>query len=267
MARQADHPPVRIGRETQPPARHRPILEPTPGGPGPITERKTAMAEVLPNSRRETIEWFEARVSSWAKSPATIGLSNDQVAALSARLDEARDALDSATALRQASLGATGVFHTKADDMRALGADLIKLIRAFALASDDVGVFAAAHIPPPQASTPAGPPDKPTGVSADILNTGEIKVAWKGLRSYGTQFIVERQMTPVDAPPEPWAWVGHSVTNDFTDAAVPVGFAGVAYRVHAIRAGGTSDASNTATISFGTVNAEGEATGAASLAA
>ncbi len=72
----AARPPVRTGRETQPLARRRPIQASTPGCPGPKIERKTAMAEVLPNSRRQTIEWFESRISTWAKDPGAIGLTS-----------------------------------------------------------------------------------------------------------------------------------------------------------------------------------------------
>ncbi len=172
-----------------------------------------------------------------------------------------------ASALRQSSLAATGIFHSKTDTMRQLGADLIKMVRAFALASDDHGVFAAALIPPPADPAPVGPPAMPTDIAAAIYNTGDIKITWKGRRAHGTQFIIERQMSPIDGPPGPFIWVGHSTGNDFTDTAVPVGFLSAGYRVHAIRPGGTSDASNTATVYFGTPNAGAGETAASTLAA
>ncbi len=202
------------------------------------------------------IQWFADRAASWAADPTGIGLTAAQVADLVAFLNVAQTGSDNAIAARIASRDATVVFHEGADTLRDFGADLIKTIKAYAETTNDPNVYAAASVPPPSGPTPTGPPEVPTEVTASINGFGYVFIEWKASRAVGTQFILQRQLTPVDGPPSAWTYAGSSTTNDYTDTTVPTGFASVSYRVYAQRASGTSDASNVTTLAFGS-NASG----------
>lgn len=209
------------------------------------------MAEVLPNSRRDTIEFFRVHLPDWEKDPSAIGLSPALVAALSARVaaaDAARAAADTAAS---AARSATAAFHQEADAMRRLGADLLKTIKAYAATEDDPGVYATARVPPPARGGPGRPPERPIEPRASVNGLGHIRLAWKGARKGGVQFLIERRMTPLAGPPGPWAFVGLSAAGRFTDRSVPRGFASAAYIVTAVSHAGRSAPSTTALVAFG----------------
>ncbi len=207
---------------------------------------------IIPRTLIGRIEFFEQHLPVWATDPAAIGLDAAQIADLTVRTAQARADYEAALAIRNSAKAATETQKSSVDFMYDLGADLVKTIRAFAETTDDDSVYAAAQIPAPAPPTPTGPPEMPTNVTADVNNFGYVVISWKGSRAVGTQFILQRQMIPVDAPAGPWTYAGSSVTNDYTDTTVPTGFAGVSYRVYAQRPGGTSDVSTPTTISFGT---------------
>jgi hypothetical protein len=216
------------------------------------------MTKVLPDSRTQMIQWFADRVAGWAADPVSIGLTALQVSDLAAFLAAAQTGSSDATAARIASRDATVVFHEGSDQLRGFGADLIKTIKAFAETTNDANVYAAASVPPPSPPSPTAPPDVPTELTAQINGFGSISIAWKGSRADGTQFVLQRQLTPVDAPPAAWSFAGASTTNDYTDATVPTGFASVSYRVYAQSPAGTSDASTPVVLAFGNSAAGGE---------
>ena len=207
---------------------------------------------VIPRNLIGKIEFFEQHLPVWSVDPAAIGLDAGQIVDLTARTAQARSDYESALAIRNSAKALTETQNNSVGFMYDLGADLVKTIRAFAETTDNDAVYAAAQIPAPSPPKPTGAPDMPTNVTADVNNFGYVVVGWKGSRAVGTQFILQRQMIPVDAPAGPWTFVGSSVTNDYTDTTVPTGFAGVSYRVYAQRAGGTSDVSTPTTVSFGT---------------
>ncbi len=210
------------------------------------------MASTLPTTIVGKIEFFEQHLPVWAADPASIGLDAGLVSDLAVRTAQARTDYEAALAIRNSAKAATETQNSSVSFMYDLGADLVKTIRAFAETTDDDSVYAAAQIPAPSPPTPTGPPEMPTNVTADVNNFGYVVISWKASRAVGTQFILQRQLQPIDGPPQAWTYAGSSTTNDYTDTTVPTGFAGVSYRVYAQRAGGTSDVSTPTTISFGT---------------
>ncbi len=207
---------------------------------------------ILPDSREQMVQFFEAHIPVWAKDPPSIGLTAAQIVDLDSRITAARAALTAQTAAINTKLAATEVMHTQTSDLRGFGSDLVKVIKAFAESTDDPGVYAAAEIPAPAPPTPAGPPDMPTDVTATLDNFGQVKVEWKGSRAFNTQFILQRQLVPVGGSPTAWTYAGSSATNDYTDNALPTGYASASYRVYAQRSSGASDASTPTTLTFGT---------------
>jgi hypothetical protein len=214
------------------------------------------MPGIVPDTQQGAIDFFSSRTPTWAANQAAIGISAAQVVDIDAKVTAAQTKLAAAQAARNAAKTATLDLADAMNDMRSFGGDLIKTIRAFAETTDDDSVYILSDIPPVSPPKPTGVPDVPTEVSSSINGFGYVFIEWKASRAVGTQFILQRQLTPVDGAPTAWAFAGASTTNDYTDTTVPTGFASVSYRVYAQRASGTSDASNVTTLAFGS-NASG----------
>ncbi len=219
---------------------------------------------VIPTTIIGKIQFYESHLPIWAADPAAIGLTAAQVAELTTLTAAARADFEATQAARDAARAATLDQKVSVSAMQELGGDLVKTIRAFAETTNDDTVFSAAQIPPPSPPKPVGPPDMPTEVSAEINNFGYVLIKWKASRAAGTQFVLQRQLTPVGGAPGTWTYAGTSTTNDYTDTTVPTGFASVSYRVYAQRAGGISDASGTTTIAFGTGSGSSSSSASAS---
>lgn len=212
------------------------------------------MANVLPNSREQTIQWFADRIDTWAAKAASIGLTVPQITALATMLAAAEGSQSTAIAARIASKDATVNFHTDTDTLKSYGADLIKVIKAFAESTGDPSVYAAASVPPPAPPTPAGAPVQPTELTATLLPGGSLRLGWKGTVSQSAYFSIFRKaegeavFTLLDSTDEKF----------FDDDAIPVGANSLVYYIEARRDEFRVD-SNHFLISFG-------ATGATTLA-
>lgn len=186
---------------------------------------------VLPKSRDEMIAWFSDRISAWGASPLSIGLTAAQVTELATLLGVADTALNDATAARIASKDATVVYHATADALRDYGADLIKVIKAYAESTGNASVYSAASVPPPAPPTPAGPPTQPTDMAATLLPGGGLRLTWKGTTAQKAYFSVYRRaegqtgFTLVDSP----------ATKTYDDFAIPAGANSVTYYIQARR--------------------------------
>jgi hypothetical protein len=185
-------------------------------------------------------------------SGAAIGLTMPQLATLATLLSAAQAAESAAFLARDQSKAATTIYYNETDALAVFGAALVKTIKAFAEASEDPNIYAEALIPPPAPPTPLGPPETPTDVTAVLNTEGHVELAWKGTRTGGTSFIVERSVTPVGGSAGAYALIASVEERAFVDPAVPQGLASALYRVKAQRAGGTSVASDPAQVLFGT---------------
>jgi len=189
------------------------------------------MAPVLPSSREQMIAWFSDRVADWAANAAAIGLNPAQAAEIAMRIAAAQNDLQTATDTRIASRNATVNFHDSADSLREYGADLVKVIKAFAESTDDQGVYSLASVPPPAPPSPAGPPPAPTGLTAKLLPGGGLRLSWKGTTSQGAFFGVYRKaegetaFTFLDAPAD----------KTFDDTTIPAEANTVTYYIQARR--------------------------------
>lgn len=220
----------------------------------------------VPSTIVGKIEFFEEHLPVWAVNPAGIGITAAQVAALSALVNTARDSYEAANAARTAARTATTAQNLDVDTMYDLGADLIKMIRAYAEATNNPTVYNNAQIPPPAPAAPLGPPQTPKDVSGVLNSAGHIELRWSGTRTGGTSFLVERS---VNSSGGPWTLIGTSEERTFTDEHVPTSIQTVSYRITAVRSGGASNPTNPFTILFGTASESGEgaAGGGLSLAA
>ncbi len=216
---------------------------------------------VLPDKRLEQIQFFETRLPAWQAAPAAaIGLTTAQITALASATQNARDAFNAAQAARSASKGATTAYHTASDDMRELGADLIRTIKAFAdLQASPGAVYGLAQIPEPLPPEPLGPPGKPVEFAVALETGGAITLSWSAPNasaSSGAFFTVARKL-PGEADFSFIGGTGGSTTESrrmsFTDATVPASAAaqGAQYRVRGQRGTVVGQFSDGITIEFG----------------
>jgi hypothetical protein len=226
---------------------------------------------VVPTSRDEMLTFFENHLPLWAKSPAAIGLSADQIIALTGAVTETRSARDTRLATELTARAALFALKNEAAALRDLGTDLVAVIKAFAEVEGDPGVYAAAGIPAPQASSPLGTPPAPTEVTASINGFGVAVINWKGERRGGTYYVLERQLTGLDNIVGQWTHAGSSAVSEAIDPALPVGQRTVRYRVWARRPAGRSPAASSNVLIFGVVDdamqTNATAVSAASIAA
>lgn len=178
---------------------------------------------VVPPTRLQQLEFYEAHVPVWQTNATEIGLTTAQVTALGALVTAARTAYNAQQPARNASKAATTSFYEAIDTAHASGAELIATIKAFAGTSNDPTVYTTAQIPPPAAPTPAPPPEQPTNLNATLNTDGSITLRWKGTVAQSAFFSVWRATAPgtggqFTTP----ALIGTVADKAFIDGNVPV---------------------------------------------
>jgi hypothetical protein len=209
-------------------------------GPGVCRHaQKGFVMSVVPRPIGEKLSFFEQHLPVWTKDPASIGLNSDQVAELSVLVSQAREKVDEVNDLRSRSRAATNSQSVAVGAMAELGGDLIKTIRAFAETNNDPNVFGAAQIPLPAPPTPAGPPDQPKILKAQLLSPFGLRITWEGSAARGTYFNVWRKL----GGERSFSFVGTAKTRRLDDLTIPDGSASVSYFVAAHRAALTTNSS------------------------
>lgn len=186
---------------------------------------------VVPSNRLDMVQFFETHNPVWASNAAAIGLSLPQISALAALVNAARTDYDEQQAAIQAKLAATNAFHDSSDALRSYGADLVKVIKAYAESNDNPNVYNIAQIPAPQPPSPAGPPDQPTDVLASFIYPFGIRLTWKGSVAQGAYFGVFRRL-PGEST---YTFVHTTKDKYFDDTALPAGSSSVEYYIAAFR--------------------------------
>lgn len=210
---------------------------------------------VLPDSRKDTLTWFETHESVWIAAAATIGLDVAQTTQLTAYIAATRLTLDAAEASRAQKLSDTQAFYNASDLLRTYGADLIKVIKAFAESTGSPGVYTTAQIPPPLAPSPRPAPVAATNVNGSVRADGSILVSWAGTIAYGTFYEVFRRVGALGA----FTLVGSADTRSFIDTNVVPGTDQIAYQLVSKRDNQQSAPSASTTVYLGSPSdGEGE---------
>jgi hypothetical protein len=208
------------------------------------------MATIQGVSKLDWLVFGESHESVWAADPLLIGLTAAQCTAYTADVAAARTKYNAMVAARNAALAATQDWYNAAFAMRDNGAALITTIKGFAdLSGDPITVYVKAEIPPPAAPTPAGPPTDCTDLTAELTNSGNVELSWKGTISRGQFFSVWRKLTGETA----WTQLGSVAAKTFLDTLVPEGITGAQYQVKAHRGSLVSQGCEPVAIIFGTL--------------
>ncbi|MDP1660761.1 MAG: hypothetical protein Q8L55_02500 [Phycisphaerales bacterium] len=218
-----------------------------------------------PTKISEFVPWLLARAGVWKLTPAAVGLSVPQAAAV----DGAAKALDAAYAdaqkQRQISKNATTTQNEALREaMTQLQLDL-RIIDAFANANPNpASVYAAAEIDPPAVPTPVAPPRAVTEITVGIdINTGATILRWKGDNPGGSSnvsYIIRRKL----AGATDFLFIGTAGSSGpeartYTDSTLPQGVDSVAYLITATR-GSQTGPSVQVQVRFGTVGSPGQTT-------
>ncbi|MCL4222695.1 MAG: hypothetical protein KJZ65_15155 [Phycisphaerales bacterium] len=185
----------------------------------------------VPKTFLGRLEFFERRLPAWSADPAAIGLTAGEVAQLAARVSTARQRYVELEAIRSAAEAATLAHKLANDAMYEFGSDLVQTIRAFADRSDNMGVYAAALIPPPKDPSPSGPPPQPTDVRFELLPSGGLRLRWKGSVARRAYFCIYRRI-----PGQRDFTLLDSITSkNYVDTTIPPGTTELTYSIQARR--------------------------------
>lgn len=204
---------------------------------------------VLPESRVEKIEFFEQHNPIWTTNAANIGLTAAEVTALQALTTAARSAFNAQQTAKNAAKAATQNFYNAVSAMQSNGSGLIAKIKTYAETKNDPNAYVLAQIPAPAAPTPAGPPETPTDLTAQMNSDGTMNIAWKGSLAQRQFYSVWRQLPSQSFPQQ----IGAVAAKDFMDVTVPRGLDSVIYTVRAHRDALSSLPTEALTVYFGAV--------------
>ena len=205
---------------------------------------------VTPNQLLQRLEFYEQRVPGWVTSAASIGLSPEQAGQLQNLVTDTRTAYDAARAARNAAKSATITQEAAFEAMDTFGAQMIKIIRAFGLATGDPSVFATAQIPEPKDPEPIAPVN-PSNLTFQLDANGAMEIRWDGRTYAGTSYLVDRQTWSGTGQPTGFTRVATVTERRYVDTNIPTGTATATYRVSALKGGQqTAGAQSTAHFVF-----------------
>ncbi len=197
---------------------------------------------VVPPSRVQQLEFYEAHIPVWQANAATIGLTALQVNALNTLVTTARTDYNSQQAAKNAATSATQTFYNSIDTAHESGSNIIATIKTFAANTNNPAVYGLAQIPPPAPATPAPPPDAPTNPLAQLENNGSITIRWNVVQpapGAGIYTAILRQLNGAGA----FVPLGDTGEKNFNDPTVPPGTQRVTYLLQARRAGNSGQSS------------------------
>ena len=189
---------------------------------------------VTPNQLLQRLEFYEQRAPIWVANAAAIGLTVEQAGVIQTLVDDCRTAYDAAQAARNAAKSATVTQEAAFENMDTFGAQMIKIIRAFGIATDDAAVFATAQIPEPKEPEPRAPVN-PSNVTFSLEENGALEIRWDGRTLAGTSYLVDRQTWDGTGQPTPFSRIATVTERRFVDTNIPTGTATATYRVSALK--------------------------------
>ena len=194
------------------------------------------MGKNIPNGRIDRLQWVESHIEQWTANQVLLGLSAAQIADLTQRATDARDAFENAELIRANAKAMTNTFHTAADEAHALASDLLLLIKGSAATSNEPeAVYLAAGITPRSKATPSGTPGQPSIESAQLLGDGSVVLHFDATGPVGTVWQVSRTLEGASSP----SIIGSAdpATKSYRDNTLPEGTSRALYQIEGIRGG------------------------------
>ncbi len=229
------------------------------------------MATILPDNPASQLAFFKDHGPVWVSESDSIGLSSEQADEVVAATARAAAALAVATAARSAAKAATLEWESAAAQMSRVGRKAISTIKSFALATDDIKVYAAAHLDRPGRPGPkrrdaieakaAMPHIRSFWVRPDA--SGGVEIEWtcgQGATMGAGGGVVYQVFRAVDGGPLTHLEVVGSPGSGrrsvrFIDTTCPAGVRFVQYQVRPIRGAAVGAAGPLVTVQFGGMDA------------
>jgi len=220
-------------------------------------------SSTVPSGDRASLEFTQERLQSWTDNQTLLGLSSEDIAAVTATSAAADTAREDRTLKAQQAKSSTIVWHEKAGQNRDVAREIVRKIRFTASQSPNpAAIYAAGMIPPPKDREDLPVPAVPTDLKISLDTQGRAVVRFESTRFGGTVFAIQRQIQPVGAQPGPWLDLATVLEREFTDQSTPQGVAAVRYRVRAERPVGASAYSTPASLLLGAQGNQAQTAGA-----
>ena len=187
-------------------------------------------------SRRQRLDWIEARIDQWQANAAVIGITPAQALALKALVAAASASSTAAGVARDNAKSATRKYYDAMSGMSGPTRDLIVTIKAFAETSNNPNVYNLSNIDPPAPPTPVVAPTAPFDVSGSVSPTGNATITWDADRSgasSGIFFMLERKR----GGEATFLVFGGTAEKNFLDVDPRFASGTIQYRVKAQRGG------------------------------
>jgi len=214
------------------------------------------MAERIPSREAERVAWARERATLWAggqSGPPDIGVTSQQISDFTSSVSDIEDRRIARQAAATAARTATESKDNALDEMNRQISALVATIDAYALATQDPGVYARAGLPAPKDPTERSAPPQPILKTPIQRSGGIVRLEFTVTTGGGAQYQVERRDTPLGGTPGEWTRLNTVTDKFYDDQAVPFGLLEAQYRVRAqISSGPASEWSEPATFSFGT---------------
>lgn len=182
------------------------------------------MSSVVPVSKEEFLQFCAAHEEVWTTNSALIGLTSTQITAWKDLVSDAQAAYGSSIEARDTAKAKTMLADDFISQARASTAELVRLIKNFALASGDPKVYGYAQIPAPTPASELPPPAQPTDLKASLNTDGSLKVSWKVTNAKGVTgvvYIVRRKIGAMISAP--WEVLALQGGKQFIDDSLPLG--------------------------------------------
>lgn len=207
----------------------------------------------IPRDRAEFIMWAKSHAEVWNGDPTGLGLDSVQTGNFVTLVNTLMADADAQQAARDAAKAATQKVNDTESITRNMAADMVRVIRGFAINTNNPNVYVDAQIPPPQPASPVPPPGQPTDFSVLLNSDGSLTLKWKSTNpegSYNVVYMVQRRLVSENS----FQFVGASGTREWVDTTLPYGTDGATYIVTAQRGTTMGTPSLQLSVSFGSLN-------------
>ena len=191
---------------------------------------------ILPRTVHEFLAFCVSHTEPFLEHAAAIGIPPARAAAFAEATARVKADLAAAVEADNAKLAATSTAQHSLAELRALAADTIAMVKAFAKsAANPTEIYALSQLPRPADRRPAPAPGTPTGFVATIDQEGSVKLTWKCENPRGvggTMYECRRRIGDDSQRFEFLAAVGRRA---FVDRTLPAGSTGVVYEITPVR--------------------------------
>lgn len=209
------------------------------------------MATYPTTPRSAFLAWCQTHVPIFVEHDSEIGLTEPQALSFQTAYNNAAAATAAQDAAISAAKAATAAANDKVAILRNSASLMTRLIRTYATAHNNPGVYTMAQIPPPADPSEAPPPAKPIELSVELNNaSGALTLRWKAsnpVGTTGTSYIIRRKLPSQSA----FTFLGVSGEKRFVDNTFTAGPDSVQYTVQGQRADSAGPESDAFVINFG----------------